>query len=110
MSYWDSSALVKLYVREWDSAVFRALALKVNRLATGSLTRHQLRTVFRRREAEGVLRKGDAAVLYGERVWFRSRVCALGASEWRVGRRGDSGSAVNGEDGIFWVECLGCPG
>ena len=27
MSYWDSSALVKLYVQEPDSAEFRALAL-----------------------------------------------------------------------------------
>ena len=40
MSYWDSSALVKLYVQEWDSAVFRALALETDRLATGSLTGH----------------------------------------------------------------------
>ena len=40
MSYWDSS--------------------------TGSLTRHELRTVFRRREAEGVLPSGEAAALYVE--------------------------------------------
>ena len=46
MSYWDSSALVKLYVRELDSAEFRALALEARRVATGSLTRHELRTVF----------------------------------------------------------------
>jgi hypothetical protein len=44
MSYWDSSALVKLFVQEWDSAVFRTLALETNRLATGSLTGHELRT------------------------------------------------------------------
>ena len=28
MSYWDSSALVKLYVQELDSAEFRELAVK----------------------------------------------------------------------------------
>ena len=49
MSYWDSSALVKLYVQELDSAEFRELAVKTSRVATGSLTRHEVRTVFRRR-------------------------------------------------------------
>ena len=66
MSYWDSSALVKLYVQELDSAEFRELAVKASRVATGSLTRHELRTVFRRREAEGVLPSGEAAALYDE--------------------------------------------
>ena len=66
MSYWDSSALVKLYVQELDSAEFRELAVKASRVATGSLTRHEVRTVFRRREAEGVLPSGEAAALYDE--------------------------------------------
>jgi predicted nucleic acid-binding protein len=66
MSYWDSSALVKLYVQELDSAEFRELAVKTSRVATGSLTRHEVRTVFRRREAEGVLPSGEAAALYDE--------------------------------------------
>jgi predicted nucleic acid-binding protein len=66
MSYWDSSALVKLYVQELDSEEFRELALKASRVATGSLTRHEVRTVFRRREAEGVLRSGETAALYNE--------------------------------------------
>ena len=48
MSYWDSSALIKLYVQELDSAEFRALAAKASRVATGSLTRHEVRTVFRK--------------------------------------------------------------
>src|ERR1700736_2334399 len=47
MSYWDSSALVRLYVQELDSAEFRELAVKASRVATGSLTRHEVRTVFR---------------------------------------------------------------
>ena len=66
MSYWDSSAVVKLYVQELDSAEFRELAVKASRVTTGSLTRHEVRTVFRRREAEGVLPSGEAAVLYEE--------------------------------------------
>jgi predicted nucleic acid-binding protein len=66
MSYWDSSALIKLYVQEFDSAAFRAFAAKATRVVTASLTRHEMRTVFWRREAEGVLLSGEAAVLYGE--------------------------------------------
>ena len=66
MSYWDSSAVVKLYVQELDSAEFRELAVKASRVATGSLTRHEVRTVFRGREAEGVLPSGEAAALYDE--------------------------------------------
>ena len=48
MSYWDSSALVKLYVKEADSAQFEALAL-AEPLVTGTLALHEVRTVFRRR-------------------------------------------------------------
>ena len=66
MSYWDSSALVKLYVQELDSAEFRELAVKASRVATGSLARHEVRSVFGRREAEGVLPSGEAAALYDE--------------------------------------------
>jgi predicted nucleic acid-binding protein len=40
MSYWDSSALLKLYVHEADSAQFRALALEATRVTTASLTGH----------------------------------------------------------------------
>jgi predicted nucleic acid-binding protein len=54
MSYWDSSALVKLYVQELDSSEFQTLAREASRVATGSLARYEVRTVFRRREAEGV--------------------------------------------------------
>jgi hypothetical protein len=42
------------------------LALKASRVATGSLTRHEVRTVFRRREAEGVLPSAESAALYDE--------------------------------------------
>jgi hypothetical protein len=53
-------------VQELDSEECRELALKANRVATGSLTRHEVRTVFRRREAEGVLPSGESASLYDE--------------------------------------------
>ena len=66
MSYWDSSALIKLYIQEFDSAAFRALAANATKVRTASLTRHEMRTVFRRREAEGILPSGEAAVLCGE--------------------------------------------
>jgi predicted nucleic acid-binding protein len=66
MSYRDSSALVKLYVQELDSLEFRALAAKASRVVTGSVTRHEVRTVLRRREAEGILLSGEAAALYRE--------------------------------------------
>jgi hypothetical protein len=49
-----------------DSEEFRELALRASRVATGSLTRHEVRTVIRRREAEGVLRSGESASLYDE--------------------------------------------
>jgi predicted nucleic acid-binding protein len=66
MSYWDSSALAKLYVQELDSSEFQTLAREASRVATGSLARYEVRTVFRRREAEGVLPRGEAEALYGE--------------------------------------------
>jgi len=55
MSYWDSSALIKLYVQEFDSAAFRALAANATQVVTASLTRHEMRTVFRRRESRNSL-------------------------------------------------------
>jgi predicted nucleic acid-binding protein len=63
MSYWDTSALAKLYLQEPDSAVFRNLAAQLAPVNTAHLTRHELRTVFLRREAEGVIVAGAAAVL-----------------------------------------------
>jgi hypothetical protein len=62
MRYWDTSALAKLYLPETDRASFQALAL--GPIVTAHLTRHELRTVFRRREAEGTIQPGAAAQLY----------------------------------------------
>ena len=38
MSYWDSSAMVKLCGQEVDSAEFRTLAVEASRAANGSVT------------------------------------------------------------------------
>ena len=63
MSYWDTSALVKLFVVESDSAQYDALAL-TSKVVIGPIARHEARTVFRRREAEGVIPAGQGAALY----------------------------------------------
>lgn len=62
MSYWDTSALVKLYVVESDSAQFEALAL-TSQPVIGPIARHEARTVFRRREAERAIPAGAGAAL-----------------------------------------------
>lgn len=64
MSYWDTSALAKLYLQESDSAVFRSRAVQDAPLHTAHLTRHELLTVFLRRESEGTIHSGGAALLF----------------------------------------------
>lgn len=64
MSYWDTSALLKLYLTETDSADFHALAAATPRLVTGFIGKHEARTAFRRREAEQALAPGAANVCY----------------------------------------------
>ena len=63
MSYWDTSALVKLSVAEVDSAQFQQLAVGAVRIVTAAIARLEARTVFRRREAEKALADGEAAAL-----------------------------------------------
>ena len=63
MSYWDTSALVKLSVAEADSPQFQQFAGSAARIVTAAIARLEARTVFRRREAEGALPPGEAAVL-----------------------------------------------
>lgn len=63
MSYWDTSALVKLSVAEADSAQFQQLAGGAARIVIASIARLEARTVFRRREAEWALPAGEAAAL-----------------------------------------------
>jgi predicted nucleic acid-binding protein len=54
---------VKLYLVEPDSAQFESLAL-ISPAVTGMIARHEMRTVFHRREAEGAIPAGAAASLY----------------------------------------------
>jgi predicted nucleic acid-binding protein len=60
MSYWDSSALVKLYVVENDSPQFEQLASDDTRIVTASLARFEVSTTFWRKQAEGAIATGDA--------------------------------------------------
>lgn len=73
MSYWDTSALAKLYLQETDSGAFRGLVVALAPVVTAHLTRHELRTVLRRREAEGAIVAGAAALLYQD---FESDIAA----------------------------------
>lgn len=79
MSYWDTSAVVKLFARESDSAAFRSLvAGEPQRLVTTELTRLELWSTLRRKEAEGFLERGEARALLSD---FDSG-CAKG--EWKL--------------------------
>lgn len=66
MSYWDTSALVKLYVQEADSARYEELALAAT-VVTGAIAMYEALTVFRRREAEGAI-PAEASVELLERL------------------------------------------
>src|SRR5262245_34752344 len=65
MSYWDTAALLKLYVLEPDSSVFEKHALSTTgALVTSRTGFYEASVIIRRKEAEGVLRSGTADVLY----------------------------------------------
>lgn len=64
MSYWDTSALVKLYLREPGSTQYEAIAARAERVVTCAFARHEARTVFRRRESERAIANGEAETLY----------------------------------------------
>ena len=64
MSYWDTSALLKLYIAETDSADFHVIAEQTVRVVTGFIGKHEARTAFRRREAEAVIGPGTADLCY----------------------------------------------
>ena len=53
MSYWDSSALAKLYLKESNSAVFLSLAKRAAPLRTSPLRQFEVTLTLRRQEAEG---------------------------------------------------------
>lgn len=62
MSCWDTSALLKLYLQEVDSATFRQLAAASARIAISAIVRYEAETVFRRKEADGAIPMGEADV------------------------------------------------
>ena len=67
MSYWDTSALVKLYSKETDSAAFENFALTAPpAVATSRIAIYEARATFQRKEAEGILISGTAQKLYAE--------------------------------------------
>ena len=66
MSCWDTSALVKLYAMEADSAQFQELTAPGAPLVVARIAHYEAHAVFRRREAEGSLPPGETAVLLRE--------------------------------------------
>lgn len=60
MSYWDTSALGKLYVQEPDSADFEQKAAQEPLIVTSSLARLEMRRIAFRKEAEGQIPAGTA--------------------------------------------------
>lgn len=64
MSYWDTSALAKLYVQESDSVDFERHAAQAAGMTVSETGRLELRTVLRRREAEGSLSPGSTKLMH----------------------------------------------
>lgn len=61
MSYWDTSALVKLYAPEPDSAVFENhLRSPARTIVSARVTLWEAWATFRRKEADGALAPGAA--------------------------------------------------
>lgn len=63
MSYWDTSALAKLYLVEPDSGTFDALAQRTVPIRISPLVRYEARLTFLRRERDGVIAAHAAVVL-----------------------------------------------
>lgn len=64
MSYWDTSAIVKLFAKESDSSDFEAQAAReLGRMVTSWVTRLELWSTLRRKESESGLLAGEAGTL-----------------------------------------------
>lgn len=63
MSYWDTSALAKLYLVEPDSAKFETLAERSATIRISPLVRFESRLTFLRREREEAIAAHTAVVL-----------------------------------------------
>ena len=66
MSYWDSSALAKLYLKEPDSVAFLSLAKRAVPLRTSPLGQYEVTLTFRRQEADGALDRQTTNTLADE--------------------------------------------
>ncbi|MHB2018897.1 MAG: type II toxin-antitoxin system VapC family toxin [Candidatus Xenobia bacterium] len=65
MNYWDTSALVKLYVSETDSHAFLDLAARQTETpSTSILTCVEMLVTLHRKEADHVLHTGQAQAIY----------------------------------------------
>jgi predicted nucleic acid-binding protein len=64
MAHWDTSALLKLYVAETDSAHFAMLAATSSQMVTAFIGKHEAHAAMRRRETEGELAPGGADACY----------------------------------------------
>jgi len=60
MSFWDTSALLKLYTTEPDTPAYDALRQSLMPIHAARLAGYELRAAFRRREAGGVVANGAA--------------------------------------------------
>jgi predicted nucleic acid-binding protein len=64
MRFWDSSALVKLYVKEPDSIEFKRLAGDPDVPLISSFTIHEVHCAFWRKELSGAVERGAAEILF----------------------------------------------
>ena len=63
-AFWDTSAVIKLYVDEPDARLVRSLARRPESLFISAFTVHELHCGLHRKEALKALRPGMAEVLY----------------------------------------------
>jgi predicted nucleic acid-binding protein len=66
MQFWDTSALVKLYISEPDSAIFISHTTSGGPLICAELTRWEFYRVLVRKEAEGVITNGAAQIVFAK--------------------------------------------
>jgi predicted nucleic acid-binding protein len=66
MHYWDTSALVKLYVSEPDSPLFAAHSNSTGALLCCELARWELFRVLVRKEAQGMISSGATHIVYSK--------------------------------------------
>lgn len=64
MLFWDTSAVLKLYVDEPDAKTFRTLAQRPEILVISAFSVHELHCAFYRKEFVKALKPGMAEVLY----------------------------------------------